>query len=63
MARGYLMEHYDALRIGAALARHRDAAEKLVRTPWARHRIELIASALLRRGSLSGDEIGELVSG
>ena len=63
MARGYLMDHYNAVRLGAALARHRDAAEKQVRTPWARHRIELIASALLRRGCLNGDEIGELVSG
>jgi hypothetical protein len=32
------------------------------RPPWARHRIRLLADALLRNGTLSGDEIFELAA-
>ena len=35
------------LQAAAELARYRDAARRLVRTPWARHRIRLLANALL----------------
>ena len=60
MARRCLARCYDQLRIGAEIARHRDAAERLVRTPWAQHRIELIADALERHGTLTGEEISAL---
>ena len=38
------------------------AAQRLVRSAWARHRIRLLADALLRNWSLSGDEILGLAS-
>jgi hypothetical protein len=49
------------LTIGAALSRYRDAADKLVRTPWAQERIPIIANALLQRSVLTGDDIAGLV--
>ena len=57
-----LARKYDAMQIGVALARYRDAADKLIRTPWAQQRIRLIADALLRHGSLTGDEIGIMIA-
>ena len=51
MARHYLSPQFDPLWIGVALARHRDAADRLVRTPWVEGRVRVIAAALLRRGS------------
>ena len=57
MARDYLARQLNPLRIGAELARYRDAAQRLVRSPWALHRIRLLADALLRHGTLSGEEI------
>jgi hypothetical protein len=56
----YSGRRYDALQIGFQLNRARASAEALVRTPFARHRIPLIAAALLRQGTLTGDEIGAL---
>ena len=61
-AREVLARQFDAMQIGAALNRYRDAADKLVRTPWAQQRIRLIADALLRHGSLTGDEIGIMIA-
>jgi hypothetical protein len=58
-AREVLARRYDAMQIGAALTRYRDATDSLVRTSWAK-RIETIAAALLARGSLSDAEIGGL---
>jgi hypothetical protein len=55
MARDYLSRKYNPLEIGFQLRRHRDAADKLV--SWAMQRIKLIADALLRRGSLTGEQI------
>jgi hypothetical protein len=58
MAKDYLARAgYDLLQIGFQLNHYRDAAQRLVRTPWARHRIRLIAAALLQHGTLSGEEI------
>jgi hypothetical protein len=57
MARHYQSPRYDLLQIESELVRLRDAADRLVRTPFVQDRIRLIAAALLERGSLSGAEI------
>jgi hypothetical protein len=58
MAREYLARCVaNPLQAAAELARYRDAARRLVRTPWARHRIRLLPDALLRNESLSGEDI------
>jgi hypothetical protein len=44
------------------LARYSDAAQRLVRSAWARHRIRLLADALLRHSTLSGEQIFELAA-
>jgi hypothetical protein len=63
MARDYLAHHVsNPLHAAAELARFRAAAQRLVRSAWAQHRICLLADAFLRNGSLSGDEdIGSCV--
>ncbi len=62
MAREYLARHItNPLNAAAELARYRDAAQRLVRSPWAQQRIRLLADALLRRGNLSGEQIFELL--
>jgi hypothetical protein len=63
MARRYLSEHgFDPLLISIGIARLRDSADALVRTPWAKSRIQLIVDALLRHGTLTGDEIGVMIA-
>jgi hypothetical protein len=57
MARQHLARRFEPLRIAAEIARLRDAAERLVRTPWAEQRIRLVTEALLQRGTLTGEEI------
>jgi len=58
MAKNYLARAgFDPLRIGVEFSRHRDAAERLVRTEWAQQRIRVIGAALLRHGTLSGEAI------
>ncbi len=56
-ARDYLAREFAPLRAAAEIARYRDAAQRLVRSPWAQDRIRLIADALLRQGTLNGEEI------
>ena len=51
------------LQVGVELARHRDAAARLVRSQWARQRIAKLAAALLQHGTLRGEQIFELTSG
>src|SRR6516225_12217727 len=58
--RQHLARRFEPLRIADEIARHRDAAELLVRTAWAEQRIRLVAAALLRHGTLTGDEISAL---
>jgi hypothetical protein len=57
MARKYLARRFEPLRIAAEIARLRDAAVRLLRTSWAEQRIRLVAEALLRHGTLTGEEI------
>ena len=61
MARGYLSQRFDPLTVGAEIVRLRDAADRLVRTLWVQDRIRWIAAALLRHGTLTGDEIGVMI--
>ncbi len=61
MARDYLARQLNPLHAAAALARYREAAQRLVRSPWAQARIRLIADALLRHGTLSAEQIFELL--
>ncbi len=56
MARRYLARRIDnPLHAAAELARFREAAQRLVRSPCTQARIRLLADALLR--NVSGDEI------
>ena len=59
MARHYLCDCYRHAEIECQMVRMQLAAERLVTA--SRLEIELVAAALLRRGSLSGDEIVELL--
>ncbi len=62
MAREYLARQLNPLQVGAELVRYRDAAQRLVRSPWARQRIRLLADALLRHGTLTGEQIFEFIA-
>jgi hypothetical protein len=57
MARAFPARHFNPWQVGVELARMRDAAQRLVRTPFAAEKIPLIADALLMRGTLTGDEL------
>jgi hypothetical protein len=57
MAYEFLVRQLNPLQIGAEFSRYRDAAQRLIRSPWAQHRIAAIADALPRNGTLSGEEI------
>ncbi len=46
----------------AELIRYRDAAQRLVSSPWGRQRITVLAEALLQHGRLTGDQIAGLAS-
>jgi hypothetical protein len=62
MARQYLARHVpNPVQAAAELARYRDAAQRLVRSTWARRRIAVLTDALLRNDTLSSDQIFELV--
>ena len=60
MAREHLARRFAPLQIGAEMVHLRGSAEALVRLPWAWQRIEVIANALLQRGTLSGTDIAAL---
>jgi hypothetical protein len=60
MAREHIARSVNPLQVGVELARHRDAAARLVRSAWAQQRIRLLADALLRCGTLSGEEIHQI---
>ena len=61
MARDYLKRRYAEARMPLEFERMRNAAELLVSS--SRSQIETVAAALLRHGSLSGDQIVELLDG
>ncbi len=62
-ARRYLARSIvNPLQAAAELARYRDAAARLVRSPWGRQRITVIADALLRHGTLGGEAVAELAA-
>ncbi len=56
-----LAQYYSPLEINVQLERMRGAAERLVKTDWARRVIPRIADELLRHGSLTGEQIAGLV--
>jgi hypothetical protein len=60
MAYEYLARQLNPLQVGGELVRYRDAAQRLVRSAWARHRIRLLADALLRHGTLTGEQISAI---
>jgi hypothetical protein len=61
MAREYLARCVaNPLQAAAALARFRDAAQRLVRSAWARQRIRLLAAALLEHDTLTAEQISDL---
>jgi hypothetical protein len=58
MAREYLSRCIsNPLRAAAELARYRAAAARLVSSVWAQQRIVVVADALLRRGTLTADDV------
>ena len=61
MARGYLRERYTEAQLALQLERMRLAAERLVASE--RARIETAAAALLKSGTLTGEEITVLLNG
>jgi hypothetical protein len=60
MTRGYLAHRFDPLRIEVEIGRARAAAGRLVRDQ--EKRICAIATALLQHGSLSGEDISEIIA-
>jgi hypothetical protein len=56
MAYKHLQRQVGPLRLGLEFERLRDSARRLVASPWAQRSIPLLAEALQRRGTLSGDQ-------
>jgi hypothetical protein len=48
-------------RRGLEFERLRDSARALVRTSWARSRISLLAEALQRCGTLTGEQVNDVL--
>jgi hypothetical protein len=61
MARDYLRGRYTEARLALQLEHMQPAAERLVKA--SRRQIEIVADALLRNGTLTGDQILELLNG
>ena len=61
MARGYLRERYSEAQLALQLERMQLVAQRLVVPQQAK--IETVAAALLRHGTLTGDQILELLNG
>jgi hypothetical protein len=61
MAHRFLCRHYPLVEVGIRIDTAILTAESLVKTPWARARVPVIARALHERGTLSGDQINDLL--
>jgi hypothetical protein len=61
MARAFLVLRYSLIEIGVRMDSAIVAADGPVATPWARARVPLIAAALLECGTLSGEQISDLL--
>jgi hypothetical protein len=57
MAHSFLSGRYPLVEIGVRIDNAMVAAEGLVKTPWARARVPVIARALDERSVLSGDDV------
>jgi hypothetical protein len=57
MAHRFLCERYPLVEVGVRIESAMVAAEGLVKTPWARARVPVIARALDERSVLSGDDV------
>jgi hypothetical protein len=57
MAHRFLCGRYPLVEIGVRIESAMVAAEGLVKTPWARARVPVIARALDERSVLSGDDV------
>jgi hypothetical protein len=57
MARRFLCRHYPLVEIGLRIDTAMVAAERLIKTDWARSAVPKIAAALHQRGFLSGDDV------
>jgi hypothetical protein len=63
MAKNYIKDsYYPEITHGYHLSRLRSAAEHLVRSHWAKERIQKVADALLVHGSLDAETIYNLTS-
>jgi hypothetical protein len=62
MAHRFLCEYYPRIEVGLRIDTARVAAERLIKTAWARARVPVIAQALDARGTLSGEEVYSLVA-
>jgi hypothetical protein len=59
----HLRRQFGPLQVLSQYQRARDAAAGLVGTPWARRVTPLLVRALLARGTLTGEEIGDVELG
>jgi hypothetical protein len=60
-ARRYLSRRFAAAEIEAELTRCQRAAGQLIRCRWGLYRVTVIAAALERHGTLTGDDIRALL--
>jgi hypothetical protein len=63
MAERHLRRHVGPLRLSLEFTRLRDSARALVRTSWAKRAIPLLAEALQRCGTLTGDQVNDVLLG
>ena len=57
MAHAFLAGRYTLIEVGLRIDTALVAAERLIKTAWARARVPVIAQALNARGVLSGDDV------
>jgi hypothetical protein len=57
MAHSFLAGRFPLIEVGLRIDTARVAAERLIKTVWARNAVPKIAAALNERGVLSGDDV------